>query len=147
MSGIRSMKNVASEPKTAISGQRDGRRSSRPRQNSTAAMISMDAQRIDDTTIRASIFSSTAGTAAAASQSVGAAKVGRTVSVDLHAGSWSAGTRFTYAWLANGKVVGHAAKLRLTPKLVGKKVSVRVTGTHGDWTPSTVTSKAVRVKR
>jgi hypothetical protein len=76
----------------------------------------------------------------------GAAKVGRTLSVNLHAGSWSAGTRFSYVWLANGKVVGHGARLRLTSKLKGKRVIVRVTGSRGDWTPSLVTSKAVKVK-
>ncbi|KQW48499.1 hypothetical protein ASC77_07020 [Nocardioides sp. Root1257] len=77
----------------------------------------------------------------------GVAKVGKRLAVNLHAGSWSAGTRFSYVWLANGKVVGRAATLRLTPGLKGKKVAVRVTGAHGDWTPSTVTSKAVKVKR
>ncbi|GAA4739844.1 glycoside hydrolase family 92 protein [Nocardioides endophyticus] len=79
-------------------------------------------------------------------QITGAAKVGRTLSVNLHAGAWSTGTRFSYVWLANGKVVGHGAKLKLTPKLKGKRVIVRVTGTRGDWTPGTVTSKAVKVK-
>lgn len=77
----------------------------------------------------------------------GQAKVGKTLSVNLHQGDWSAGTRFTYRWLVNGKVVATSAKLKLKAAHAGKKVTVRVTGTKGDWTPATVTSKAVKVKR
>ncbi|WP_426244965.1 GH92 family glycosyl hydrolase [Nocardioides sp. LHG3406-4] len=74
------------------------------------------------------------------------AKVRKTLSVSLHAGAWTAGTRFSYVWLVNGHVVGHGAKLKLKKSMKGKKVTVRVTGTLGDWTPTTVTSRAVKVK-
>lgn len=77
----------------------------------------------------------------------GQARVGRTLRVDLHAQDWSAGTRFSYQWLVGGKVVATTAKLKLTPGFAGRKVTVRVTGTKGDWTPATVRSKAVKVKR
>jgi predicted alpha-1,2-mannosidase len=84
---------------------------------------------------------------AAAIQVKGKAKVGKTLSVNLHAGAWSAGTRFSYTWLVNGKVVGHGGTLKLKAKFKGKKVSVRVTGTRGDWIATTVSSKAVKVKK
>ncbi|WP_134738324.1 GH92 family glycosyl hydrolase [Nocardioides sp. 503] len=77
----------------------------------------------------------------------GKAKVGRTLSVTLHAGSWSPGTRFTYQWRSGGKVIGTGARLRLPGRLAGARVTVRVTGRHGDWTPTTVTSGPVRVTR
>jgi hypothetical protein len=76
----------------------------------------------------------------------GTAQVRRTLSVSLHAGAWSPDTRFTYTWLVNGEVVGHGTTLKLKKKMKGKKVTVQVTGTLGDWTPTTVTSKAVRVE-
>lgn len=77
----------------------------------------------------------------------GQAKVRRTLAVNLRRTSWSAGTRFTYQWRVDGKVVSTAARLRLKPAFAGKRVTVRVTGTRGDWTATTVTSKAVRVRR
>lgn len=85
--------------------------------------------------------------AAHAVQVKGKAKVGRTLSVNLHRGSWSPGTRFTYRWMSGGKVVGKGARLRLTGRLAGTRVTVRVTGSHADWTPTTVTSRPVRVAR
>ncbi len=45
-------------------------------------------------------------------------------------GSWSTGTVFSYAWLANGKAISGAtgSTLALTDGLVGKRISVVVTG-------------------
>lgn len=80
-------------------------------------------------------------------QITGRAKVGATVRVNLHAGSWSTGTRFTYQWRLGGRVVGTGATLKLRAAYAGKRLTVRVTGSRGDWTPATVTSKAVPVKR
>lgn len=80
-------------------------------------------------------------------QITGRPAVGRTLAVRLHAGAWSAGTRFGYTWLVNGRVVGHGARLGIKPRFRGRKVVVRVTGTRSDWTPTTVSSKAVRVER
>lgn len=77
----------------------------------------------------------------------GVAKVRRTLTVNLHKGSWSPGTRFSYQWRVAGKVVGTGARLKLKPAFAGKKVTVRVTGKRGDWLPTSVTSKAVKVKR
>ena len=77
----------------------------------------------------------------------GKAKVRGTLTVNLHRDAWTSATTFRYQWLVGGKVVGTRAKLKLTPKLAGKKVTVRVTGTSGDRAPATVTSKAVRVTR
>jgi predicted alpha-1,2-mannosidase len=77
----------------------------------------------------------------------GKARAGRTVTVDLHKSAWSAGTRFTYQWRVNGKVVGTSYRITLRSSFVGKPLTVRVTGKRGDWTPATVTSRAVRVTR
>ena len=62
-------------------------------------------------------------------------------------GGWPAGTRFTYRWLANGKVVrkATAATLTVKPVLEGKKLSVRVTAAKPGYTRVTVTS--ARTKR
>jgi hypothetical protein len=77
----------------------------------------------------------------------GKPKAGRTVTVDVHRSAWSSGTRFTYQWRVNGKVVGTSYRLTLRSSWVGKRLTVRVTGKRGDWTPTTVSSKAVRVTR
>ncbi|MFB9315528.1 glycoside hydrolase domain-containing protein [Nocardioides plantarum] len=77
----------------------------------------------------------------------GKAKVGATLSVDVHHSSWSSGTRFAYQWRVEGKIVGWTSRLKVKSSFAGRKITVRVTGTRGDWTPTAVTSKAVRVAR
>jgi hypothetical protein len=77
----------------------------------------------------------------------GKAKVGKVLTVNLHRASWSKGTHFAYVWTANGKRVGKGAKLKLTGKLAKKRIVVHVTGSIKGWKSSTVTSKAVVVKR
>jgi predicted alpha-1,2-mannosidase len=77
----------------------------------------------------------------------GKPRIRKTVGVTLHASKWSAGTRFSYRWTVNGKVVGKGAKLKLKASYAGKKLVVRVTGSRGDWVSTTVTSKAVKIKR
>lgn len=84
---------------------------------------------------------------AAAVRITGKPRVRAVVKVNLRRASWSPGTRFGYQWRVNGKVVGTGPRLRLKPGFAGKRVTVRVTGTRGDWRPTTVTSKAVRVRR
>ncbi|GAA4730181.1 hypothetical protein GCM10023350_11750 [Nocardioides endophyticus] len=70
----------------------------------------------------------------------GKAKVGKTLTAK--AGSWTAGTKLTYAWSANGKRIKGAddSKLKLTKALKGKKISVAVTGTLAGYTKATKTS-------
>lgn len=77
----------------------------------------------------------------------GKAKVGRVLTVNLRKAAWTTGAKLAVQWRVDGKVVGKGAKLKLRSAYAGKKVTVRVTGTFGDWTPTTVTSKAVKVKR
>jgi predicted alpha-1,2-mannosidase len=77
----------------------------------------------------------------------GKAKVGKKLHVALHRGAWTAGTRFSYLWKANGKVVGTGATLKLKAKLRGKKITVTVVGTRGGLLPASATSKAVKVRR
>jgi hypothetical protein len=69
---------------------------------------------------------------------LGKARVGKRLTVDV--GRWTAGTRVTVQWLANGKPIAGAThtSLRLTTKLKGKKVSVRVTGALTGATPSSL---------
>lgn len=65
--------------------------------------------------------------------------VGRTLKVT--AGSWNApGVTRVLQWLANGKVIKKAikAKLKMTRKLVGKKISVRIVVSAPGYLPSTV---------
>ena len=57
-------------------------------------------------------------------------------------GLWPAGTRLSYAWLANGKAITHATakRLTLTKARRGQRISVTITGTHPGYRTRTVTS-------
>lgn len=70
---------------------------------------------------------------------VGTARVGKKLRVQV--GHWTAGARLSVQWLANGKPIRNAtgSTLKLTKKLKGKKVSVRVTGSLKGATPSSLT--------
>ncbi|WP_286930879.1 MULTISPECIES: M1 family aminopeptidase [Aeromicrobium] len=63
------------------------------------------------------------------------------------AGTWPAGTALAYQWSVGGKVVPGAtgATYRLTPKDVGRVVTVAVTGTKSGWAPVTKVSAPLRV--
>ena len=64
--------------------------------------------------------------------------------------SWDVtGTRTTYQWLRNGKKIKGASSrsYRLTTKDVGKKISVRVTGTAPGHRPGSSTSAAKKVAK
>jgi hypothetical protein len=85
------------------------------------------------------------GTLTAAKPSIsGTAKFGDT----LHAntGTWTAGTKFSFKWLANGKAISGAtgSSLKLTAGDEGKKIQVEVTGTKTDYTSVTETSNATK---
>lgn len=76
----------------------------------------------------------------------GLAAVGERLKVTR--GTWSPTTvTRTVQWLANGKKIKNATKnrLRLTDKLVGKRISVKVVASAAGRTPVTVTTK--RTKR
>jgi hypothetical protein len=79
---------------------------------------------------------------------LGKARVGKRLSVNV--GHWTPGTTLTVQWLANGRPITGATHttLKLTKRLKGKKVSVRVTGAHPGATPSSLvrTSGAKLVK-
>lgn len=91
-----------------------------------------------------------AGTLTSAKPTVkGTARVGKRLTAA--AGAWTTGTKLSYSWLANGKVVkgASARTLKLTQALQGKKISVRVTGKLAGYTTATTTSaktKAVKKK-
>lgn len=84
-----------------------------------------------------------AGSLRAATPKVtGTAKVGKKLTAVP--GSWTAGTAFDYQWLANGKAISgaHAKTLKLTAKLKGKRISVRVTGELAGYTSAVRSSSA-----
>ena len=77
----------------------------------------------------------------------GTPKVGRTLTVSR--GTWTPGTRFTYAWFADGRRISGATSWRFTPgaALAGTRVTVQVTGTLAGYETHTRTSAAVTIRR
>lgn len=73
----------------------------------------------------------------------GKAKVGKVLKVK--AGAWTPGTRLSYRWYAGSKAVkgraGTRAALKLTAKMRGARISVRVTGSKAGYTTTTAASK------
>ena len=71
----------------------------------------------------------------------GTAKVGSALTAKP--GKWTAGTKFTYQWLADGKAIKGATKktYTLTATEKGKVIAVKVTGTKTGYTTSSKTSK------
>lgn len=74
----------------------------------------------------------------------GKAKVGKTLTVK--AGAWSPKPTMSYRWYANGKALKKATstKLKLTTKLKGKKITVRVTGRLSGYATATVASGSTK---
>ncbi|GAA2240924.1 hypothetical protein GCM10010401_12030 [Rarobacter faecitabidus] len=74
----------------------------------------------------------------------GIVKVGKTLKVKT--GKWSAGTKLTYRWYANGKAIKGATKasLKLGKSVRAKKITVKVTGSQPGYATKTVTSKATK---
>ncbi|MFF5626855.1 endonuclease/exonuclease/phosphatase family protein [Microbacterium sp. NPDC012755] len=75
----------------------------------------------------------------------GTAKVGATVTAET--GEWTAGTAFTFQWLADGEPIegATAATFTIPVELAGRALSVRVGGTLDGYTPANATSVAVTV--
>lgn len=59
-------------------------------------------------------------------------------------GTWTRATAFTYQWYAGGKAIGKATKptYKLTSAQVGKRITVKVTGTKTDYVTAAKTSAA-----
>jgi hypothetical protein len=74
----------------------------------------------------------------------GTVRVGKKLSVTV--GKWTAGTKYSYRWLADGKAIKSATKatLKVGKGLVGKKITVRVTGKLSGYKSVSVTSKATK---
>lgn len=78
----------------------------------------------------------------------GKAKVGRTLSVST--GKWSPVAKFGFQWLANGQIIKGAQKstLKLSKKLAGKRISVRMTSSRTGFTSIVLTSiRTAKTKR
>ncbi|MGC4174706.1 hypothetical protein [Demequina sp.] len=77
----------------------------------------------------------------------GSAKVGSTVTAIV--GTWTSGTSFTYRWYANGVAISGATgkSYKVPSTLVGKKLSVKVTGKKTGYTTKTVSSASIAVPR
>ncbi len=75
----------------------------------------------------------------------GRASVGKTLKLKLK--SWKpAGIKLKYQWYAGGKAIKGAThtSLKLTRKLVGKKITIKVTGTKAGYKTLTKASKATK---
>lgn len=75
----------------------------------------------------------------------GKAKVGKTLRAIP--GAWApSGTKLKYQWLANGKKIAKAtkAKYKVSPKVRGKKITVKVTGSRSGYQTLTKKSKATK---
>ncbi len=72
----------------------------------------------------------------------GTAAVGSTLKAKT--GTWTKGTKFSYQWYADGKVIKKATKssFTLTKSQKGKKITVKVTGTNPTYATGVKTSKA-----
>jgi hypothetical protein len=77
----------------------------------------------------------------------GVVGVGRTVTVKP--GTWSPAADFRFQWLLNGRAIHGAThkSLTLEQSYAGKKLSVRVTGTHAGYTTHQVTSRQIVVQK
>jgi beta-glucosidase-like glycosyl hydrolase len=65
-------------------------------------------------------------------------------------GAWTPGVAYTYKWYANGKVIAKATKstLKLTSKLAGKRIRVKVTGRlAGHQTATRLSAATAKVAR
>ncbi len=122
----------------------------RPADLGTTVHVAVTATRAgypDVTTTSADTATVALGTLAAVKPTVtGKPTVGRTLTA--HHGVWTAGTTFHYAWFANGVAIKHATapKLVLAKAQKGKRITVRVTGTHTGYTTRALTSaRTVRI--
>ena len=87
----------------------------------------------------------TAGKLASSTPKVtGTVRVGKTVRIV--AGSWTPGTQLSYSWYASGTKIAGASKstFAITKKLLGKKITVKVTGKKAGYTSVVVKSAATK---
>lgn len=78
----------------------------------------------------------------------GTKRLGKTLRAK--AGTWTGGTKLSYQWRANGKIItgARSSRLKLTRHHIGKKISVQVTGTKAGYTTTKVASaKTAKIKR
>jgi len=77
----------------------------------------------------------------------GSARVGQTLAANR--GTWTSGTTAKYRWYANGVAISGAvwSKLKVPSSVVGKKITVKVTGVKSGYATKTVTSASVGVPR
>lgn len=78
----------------------------------------------------------------------GAKKVGKILRA--RTGTWTGGTKISYTWRTNGKIIAGATSstLKLKRSHTGKKISVQVTGTKAGYTTTKVASaKTAKIKR
>ena len=61
---------------------------------------------------------------------------------------WTRGTKFRYQWFVGKKALRGATgkKLRITRKLKGKKIKVKVTGTKKGFKRASAKSRSTKVK-
>lgn len=73
----------------------------------------------------------------------GTARVGSSLSATT--ANWPVGTTFTYVWLADGAAIRGATKKNFTPSAaeLGKKLSVKVTGSLPGYKPASKTASAM----
>jgi hypothetical protein len=71
---------------------------------------------------------------------VGEPRVGQLLGYE--SGSWQAGVTLAYQWLADGVPIDSAtdSTFELTPSELGKKISLRITGSKPPYTPGSVTT-------
>ncbi|WP_019144674.1 Ig-like domain repeat protein [Aeromicrobium massiliense] len=67
----------------------------------------------------------------------GTAQVASTLTAKSEA--WPTGTVVAYSWIVDGKEIGKADKLTIAPAQVGKKITLKVTGTVPGYDPADVT--------
>lgn len=74
----------------------------------------------------------------------GTAKVGKKLKVTT--GTWSPKVAFSYQWKADGEPISGATKssYKIAPELVGKKITVTVTGAKANYAAVSKTSKATK---
>jgi len=75
--------------------------------------------------------------------------VARRHTLHIHRGSWTSGMRFSYRWYADGEAIssGTHSTLRLNAGLVGKRITVAVTGKRRGYATVTRTSAVTRPVR
>jgi hypothetical protein len=107
----------------------------------TATLTYTVSDKAGNTTTATRTVTVTTGTLTSAKPRIlGSAKVGKTLKVKV--GRWSPKPSFRYTWYAGGKIVKTTSSpnLKVSKKWAGKKLKVKVTGTHTGYTTKPATS-------